>query len=57
MKLKAWILAVFSRELFFKAPLKPCVAGIYIHEGFVMVVVDLISQIFHEILVAKPWDT
>lgn len=46
MKLKAWILTLFNRELFFKAPLKHCVAGIYMYEGFVMVVVDLISQIF-----------
>ena len=58
MKLKAWILTVFNRELFFKAPLNPCVAGIYMYEGFVMVVVDLISQIFFkEILVVKPLDT
>ena len=46
MKLKAWILTIFNIAFFFKPPLKPCVTGIYMYEGFVIVVVDLISQIF-----------
>lgn len=40
MKLEAWILTVSNKAHFFKASLKPCVAGICMHEGIVVVVVD-----------------